>query len=90
MKPNTAASLVGPGATGVGWDAGFAGLSAYLEMGRQIPLEEGEMWFVSPEGRAFSSGSSARWADASIAAGTPEAEARTAETATTAFYQGEG
>lgn len=79
----------GPGATGVGWDAGFAGLSAYIEMGRQIPLEEGEMWFLSPEGKAFSSGSSARWADVSIAAGTPEADARTAEAATTAFYQGE-
>ena len=83
-------SKFGPGATGVGWDAGFAGLSAYLEMGRSIPTEEGEMWFLSPEGKAFSSGSSARWANAAIAAGTPEAEARAAETAATAFYQGEG
>lgn len=83
-------SKYGPGATGVGWDAGFAGLFAYLEMGRQIPLEDGPMWFQSPDGKAFSAGSSARWAAASIAAGTPEAEARIWEAATTAAYQGEG
>jgi hypothetical protein len=83
-------SKYGPGATGVGWDAGFAGLAAYLEQGRQIPLEEGEGWFASPEGRAFSSGSSTRWADASIAAGTPVDAAREAEKANTAFWLGEG
>jgi uncharacterized protein YndB with AHSA1/START domain len=78
----------GPGATGVGWDAGFAGLSAYIEMGRQIPIEEGGAWFLSEEGKEFSSGSSARWADVSIAAGTPEDAARAGEIATTKFYQG--
>ncbi len=78
----------GPGATGVGWDASFAGLSAYLELGRQIPLEEGEMWFLSDDGKAFSAGSSTRWADVSIAAGTPEEAARAGEIATAKFYQG--
>ncbi|MCA9858179.1 MAG: hypothetical protein KC438_00585, partial [Thermomicrobiales bacterium] len=79
----------GPGATGVGWDAGFAGLAAYLELGREIPVEDGEAWFVSDEGKSFTAGSSSRWADAAIAAGTPESDARAAEVATTAFYRGE-
>lgn len=79
----------GPGATGVGWDLGFAGLAAYLGSGRAIPLEQTD-WMTSGEGRAFIAGSSRRWADVAIGAGVPDADARAAEAATTAFFSGTG
>jgi uncharacterized protein YndB with AHSA1/START domain len=79
----------GAGATGVGWDLGFAGLAAYLATGTEIPLEKTD-WGTSAEGKAYMTGSSKRWADAAVAAGEPESWAREAEAATTAAYAGEG
>lgn len=77
----------GPGATGVGWDLGFAGLSAYVEHGTAIPVEQSD-WMTSGDGLAYIAGSSRRWADVAIAAGVDEATARAAEAATTAFFSG--
>jgi uncharacterized protein YndB with AHSA1/START domain len=79
----------GPGATGVGWDLSFYGLARYLENGEELGLL-GEAWFSTDEAKACIVGSSARWAEVTIAAGVPEAQARAAETATSAFFQGEG
>lgn len=79
----------GPGATGVGWDLSLFGLVEHLEGGLQVP-PEATQWMHTPEARAFITGSSRRWGDASIAAGTPAAEARAAADRTAAFYLGEG
>lgn len=78
----------GPGATGVGWDLGMLGLHNLLATGAKLPIEESE-WVTTDEYRTFVAAISARWAEASIAAGTPEAAARAAEANTTAFYTGE-
>jgi uncharacterized protein YndB with AHSA1/START domain len=77
----------GPGAVGVGWDLSMLGLGMHLETGQDKPVE-GSGWETSGEGRAFITGSSRAWADAAVAVGTPEQDARAAEARTTAFYTG--
>jgi uncharacterized protein YndB with AHSA1/START domain len=77
----------GPGAVGVGWDMGLVGLSLHLSSdGRAVDPQEGAAWAASDEGKQFMSLSSQRWCEASVAAGTPEAEARGAAERTTAAY----
>lgn len=76
----------GPGAVGVGWDMGFMGLASHLASGEAVAGNAGMAWMVSDEGRRFMTLSSQRWRDASIAAGTDEAEAKAAEERTTAAY----
>ena len=44
---------------------------------------------TSPDGKAFIAGSSERWAQAAVAAGTDPDAARAAARRTTAFYTGE-
>jgi uncharacterized protein YndB with AHSA1/START domain len=78
----------GPGAVGVGWDAGFMGLATHLSSGQSVAPGEGAAWAASADGRRFMSLSSERWRDASIAAGTDEAGARAAADRTTAAYTG--
>jgi uncharacterized protein YndB with AHSA1/START domain len=80
----------GPGAVGVGWDQALVGLSLHLASGG-APLERQavEAWQASDDGRRFITLSSARWAEASIAAGTDEAEAQAAAARTSDFYSGE-
>lgn len=85
--PNEFWQTYGPGATGVGWDLALLGLALHLATGAAKP-PEGSEWEQSEDARAFIAGSSRRWADAAVAAGTPEQEARTAERNTTAFYTG--
>jgi len=77
----------GPGATGVGWDLALLGLATHLA----APDAEkpDESWITQGPGRAFATASSDRWAEASIAAGTPEDQARAAAGRTTAFYTGD-
>jgi uncharacterized protein YndB with AHSA1/START domain len=75
----------GPGATGVGWDLALTGIAFHLA---DVP-NPGEEWTLQPDGREFAQASSRAWADASIAAGTPEHDARAAGGRTTAFYTGE-
>ena len=86
--PNDFWTTYGPGATGVGWELAFLGLATHLVTGAAERPDE-SVWMAGPEARAFIVGGSRRWADASVAAGTPEEEARAAERNTTAFYTGE-
>lgn len=86
--PNDFWTTYGPGATGVGWDLAFLGLALHITTGESTP-SEGSEWERSDAAREFIAGSSRRWADASIAAGTPEDAARAAERATTGFYTGQ-
>jgi uncharacterized protein YndB with AHSA1/START domain len=78
----------GPGAVGVGWDAGLMGLATHLSSGQSAAPGEGAAWAASADGRQFMSLASQRWCDASIAAGTGEADARAAADRTTAAYTG--
>ncbi|GAA3741773.1 uncharacterized protein YndB with AHSA1/START domain [Spinactinospora alkalitolerans] len=76
----------GPGAVGIGWDMGLTGLALHLASGEAVDAEQGAAWAASEEGRRFMSLSSREWCDASIAAGTDEAEARAAAERVTAAY----
>jgi uncharacterized protein YndB with AHSA1/START domain len=76
----------GPGAVGVGWDLALTGLRLHLATGEDNDAAAFAAWSGSPDGVAFIHRSSRGWADASIAAGTPEDQARAAEERTTAFY----
>ncbi len=78
----------GPGATGVGWDLALLGLRLYLAAGDAFDRQAAEAWSASPEGGEFMALSSARWCDASIAAGTDADQAQAAAGRTTAFYTG--
>lgn len=75
----------GPGAVGVGWDLTFYGLGLHLETGGGRP-DDLMAWLTSPEGRAYVTGSSDAWGDASVAAGTTPDAAAAAVRNTTAFY----
>jgi uncharacterized protein YndB with AHSA1/START domain len=76
----------GPGAVGIGWDLGFVGLAIHLSSGHANDPQESAAWAASDQGRQFMSLSSRRWCDASIAAGTNEADAQAAADRTTAAY----
>jgi uncharacterized protein YndB with AHSA1/START domain len=78
----------GPGAVGVGWDLALMGLGLHLATGAANDPAEFAAWTGSADGIAFVTRSSRGWADATIAAGADEAEARAAEARTTAFYTG--
>ena len=78
----------GPGATGVGWEMGLKGLALHLA-DPDAPMPDEVEFATSPEGRAYISGSSDGWAQASIAAGTDPDSALAAARNTTAFYTGE-
>jgi uncharacterized protein YndB with AHSA1/START domain len=77
----------GPGAVGIGWDLGLLGLAGYLSPeGGRVDPKDGPAWVASEEGRQFMSASSERWYEASVAAGTPQPDARAAADRTTAAY----
>ncbi|MGH3726469.1 MAG: SRPBCC domain-containing protein [Mycobacterium sp.] len=77
----------GPGAVGVGWDSGLLGLAGYLTSPEdRITPDEGIAWAASDEGRAFMAGSSERWYEAAVAAGTDPAQARSMADRTTEAY----
>jgi uncharacterized protein YndB with AHSA1/START domain len=76
----------GPGAVGVGWDMGLMGLASHLSSGQALDPREGATWAASVQGKAFVSLSSQRWCDASVAAGTDQADAQAAAARTTAAY----
>lgn len=79
----------GPGAVGIGWDLGLLGLAHHLANSGAAPAQD-TAWAQTEQAQTFMSDSSRRWADASVAAGTPEELARAAEMRTTAFYLGTG
>jgi uncharacterized protein YndB with AHSA1/START domain len=76
----------GPGAVGVGWDLGLLGLALHVAGSGERPPEADPEWAASEEGRRYMTESSERWREASVAAGTPEADAWAAAERTTAFY----
>lgn len=78
----------GPGATGVGWDLALLGLSLYLVVGEDRPVDPDAFTRTAPA-QQFIRAVSGRWAEASVHAGTPEDDATAAANRTTAFYLGE-
>jgi uncharacterized protein YndB with AHSA1/START domain len=77
----------GPGATGIGWDLAFWGLTNHLAPGNPaVTPENAEAWGASPEGIAFIEESADRWRQAHVDSGTDEATARAAAGRVTAFY----
>ena len=80
----------GPGAVGIGWDQALIGLTLHLASAAGLVDREAvEAWQASDDGRRFIRLSSERWAQASIAAGTDEAEAHAAAARVTDAYSGE-
>jgi len=82
-------SQYGPGAVGMGWDLSLMGLGLYLDTGTPNDAAVFEAWSVTAEGKDFSRRSSDDWGRASIAAGTPEADAKACAERTRAFYTGD-
>jgi uncharacterized protein YndB with AHSA1/START domain len=80
----------GPGAVGVGWDLALIGLALHLPGNRPVDREQAAAWVGSDDGRQFITLSSELWCQASIAAGTPAADAWAAGERTVAFYTGSG
>lgn len=76
----------GPGGVGVGWDLGMMGLGEHLRTGASLDPREAEKWTLSPEGRTVVETCSNAWADASIAAGTDETNAKQAAARVSEFY----
>lgn len=77
----------GPGATGVGWDLALLGLAFHLIAGEDRP-EDPNAFVQSAPAQAFVRAVSQGWGEASVRAGTPEADATAAADRTTAFYLG--
>ena len=78
----------GPGATGVGWEAGLLGLAMHLAS-PDAPKPDPAEFAASPDGRAFLAGSSEAWGEAAIESGSDPDAARAAARRTAAFYTGE-
>lgn len=60
----------GPGAVGIGWELGLAGLEKYVLSNGAFDAQEGKGWEASEEGIELIHGSSRAWAQASIEFGT--------------------
>lgn len=78
----------GPGATGVGWELGLWALAIHLRDPTES-MPDAVAFASSPDGKAFITGSSERWGQAAIAAGTDPEAARAAARRTSEFYTGE-
>lgn len=76
----------GPGAVGLGWDMGLLGLAAHLSDQDSGVGPDESAWAASPDGLLFMTLGSEAWFEASVAAGTPEPEARAAADRTLAAY----
>ena len=76
----------GPGAVGIGWDGAMMGLATHLSSGAAVDRAQAAEWMASEEARTFYTESSERWREASVASGTPEAEAAAAAARVTAAY----
>ncbi|MEO1526654.1 MAG: SRPBCC family protein [Planctomycetota bacterium] len=79
----------GPGATGVGWDLSFMGLSLHLQTGETVPQDDANAWFGTDEGKVFLRQCAAAWGDAHIEAGEEDAVAKGMAENTGKFYCGE-
>ena len=78
----------GSGAAGVGWELALLGLAFYLKQPND-PKPDELAFVTSPDGKAFITGSSESWGQASIAAGMDPDNALAAARRTTGFYTGE-
>ena len=78
----------GAGAVGVGWEMGLLGLAFHIADPDELMPDPGA-FAVSPDGKAFITGSSDGWEQAAIAFGTDPGAARSRAGHTTAFYTGE-
>ena len=78
----------GPGAVGVGWELGLLGLALHLEHADE-PKPDETAFAASPDGRAFTVGSSEGWGRAAAAAGEDLDVAGASARRTAAFYTGE-
>ena len=78
----------GPGAVGVGWEMATLGLAFHIADPDALNPDI-EVFATSRDGRAFIAGSSERWAQAAVEAGTDAEVAGAAGRRTTAFYTGE-
>ena len=76
----------GPGATGVGWDLGFLGLSLYLKNGEAV--DENQL-VSTPEGKTFMKDSAKSWGEAHVQSGEADATASVAAAETAKFYCGD-
>jgi uncharacterized protein YndB with AHSA1/START domain len=76
----------GPGAVGIGWDLGLLGLALHIETSAAVDPAEVAVWSASDDGRAFMKGTGDGWCQASIAGGTPAAEAEEAAERTFVAY----
>ena len=85
-RPSEHGEKFGPGATGVGWELTFLGLSRHLA---DAPCLDEAAFAGSEEGRAFLRASAEAWGRAAIAAGTKPEEALAAAARTAGFYTGE-
>jgi uncharacterized protein YndB with AHSA1/START domain len=80
----------GPGAVGVGWELGLAGLSLHIaEPASRVDPAEGAAWPTTPQGKQFVRQSSTGWGEADIAAGEDPQKARAGAEMTRQFYAGE-
>lgn len=87
--PSEVFDAYGPGATALGWDIALLGLVARTGAWRELRLDvpvPSPAWLASPEGAEVVRSWSVRWAAASIAAGTDEELARSAECETARAY----
>ena len=78
----------GPGAVGVGWEMGLLGLALHVAH-PDDPRPDEDVFAASPDGRAFTIGSSEGWARAAVAAGEDPEVAAASARRTAAFYTGE-
>lgn len=80
----------GPGAVGVGWDAGLLGLARHLADpdAFTLPPEKDPAW-MAEESKGFYRAASDAWGRAAIEGGMLEADALAAAERTRAFYSGE-
>jgi uncharacterized protein YndB with AHSA1/START domain len=78
----------GPGAVGIGWDLGVLGLALHLASGEPVDRDAVNAWMASEDGVRYVTLASEGWREASVAAGTPEKDARDAADRSTAFYTG--
>lgn len=78
----------GPGATGIGFELGLMGLGLHIDGDASVTPETAAEWQVSDEGRELTRRAADAWADAQIASGASEADARAAADACYGFYTG--
>ena len=75
----------GPGATGVGWELGFIGLTSYLATGSSV-IEEGQQWLGTDKSISYIENSSEAWARVLIETGKKPEIAQEMANETFTFY----